>query len=220
VNEINLNTCEVCGSNKRVFKNQITNQYLCDKHREQIIRYGFIKERTRSDLNEIVLYDNYAEIILYNKNHEEIARTLINLEDVEICKQYKWYLKDTGYAVTNVNNNGKRTTKKLHQIIIGDYLDHANKNRLDNRRENLRIASKIENNRNVSIGKNNTSGIIGVKWDKRCNKWSVIICVNYKSIFLGRFENIEDATIARLRAEKEYFKEFAPQKHLFEKYAI
>ena len=44
--------------------------------------------------------------------------------------------------------------------------------------------------------------------------------VNYKKIRLGEYEHIEDALIARLKAEKKYFKEFAPQRHLFAEYGI
>lgn len=60
----------------------------------------------------------------------------------------------------------------------------------------------------------------GVMWSKCCNKWVAQITVNYKNIHLGTFEDKEDAIKRRLKAEKEYFKEYAPQQHLFEKYGI
>ena len=61
---------------------------------------------------------------------------------------------------------------------------------------------------------------MGVNHGKRENKWSARICVDYKTIFLGRYKNIEDAIKVRLKAEKQYYGEFAPQKELFNKYGI
>ena len=68
---------------------------------------------------------------------------------------------------------------------------------------------------------NNKSGIIGVGVDKRSGKWRSYIGINRRHIFLGLFENKEDAIIARLNAEFTYFGlEFAPQRELFVKYNI
>ena len=68
--------------------------------------------------------------------------------------------------------------------------------------------------------KNNTSGITGVSWDKRLQKWSVRLQVNGERIILGNYVNKNDAIKARLEAEKKYFGEFAPQQHLFQEYGI
>jgi hypothetical protein len=71
---------------------------------------------------------------------------------------------------------------------------------------------------NINIQSNNTSGITGVYWNKE--KWNAIIIKNRKRIYLGSFINKDDAIKARLEAEKKYFGEFAPQKHLYEQYGI
>ena len=55
---------------------------------------------------------------------------------------------------------------------------------------------------------------------KRLNKWRARITIDDTPIYLGIFENKDDAIRARLQAEKQYFGEFAPQKHLFELYNI
>ena len=57
-------------------------------------------------------------------------------------------------------------------------------------------------------------------WDKNNNKWMSSIEFNKKYIYLGRFIVKDDAIIARLKAEKKYYGEFAPQRHLFEEYGI
>jgi len=65
---------------------------------------------------------------------------------------------------------------------------------------------------------NNKTGITGVCIEK--GKYRSDITYNKKRIFLGYYNNLEDATVARLKAEKKYFKEFAPQKHLYKEYGI
>lgn len=65
----------------RCDRKPLANGY-CQKHYNQIYKHGHIFNRTLMDLNEIIKHDNYAEIILYNKKCQEIARTKIDLEDV------------------------------------------------------------------------------------------------------------------------------------------
>ena len=109
----------------------------------------------------------------------------------------------------------------MHFILFNDYLyDHKNRNKLDNRRCNLRKCTYTENNQNISLKVNNTSGVTGVTWNQRDKCWQARIGMGYKSKSLGCFSNKDDAIVARLKAEQEYFGEFAPQKHLYEKYGI
>ena len=99
----------------------------------------------------------------------------------------------------------------LHRIIwiltTGEQpntIDHINRNRGDNRWCNLRNVSPQENCYNQSLRSNNKSGIVGVSFDKRRNSWRSTIMVNAVQIFLGRFEDMEDAISARLEAEPIY----------------
>ena len=98
--------------------------------------------------------------------------------------------------------------------------DHVNRNPLDNRRANLRQATDGQNAQNRTLSPLNTSGFTGVSWDKQHNKWVSYIKINKKMKKLGRFSDKEDAIKARLQAEAKYFKEFAPQRHLFKQYGI
>jgi hypothetical protein len=84
-------------------------------------------------------------------------------------------------------------------------VDHFNRNRLDNQKENLRIVNYHINGFNKGKQSNNTSGYVGVSFDKGRNKWESHIKINRKKIHLGRFENIEDAINARLEAEIKYY---------------
>ena len=144
-----------------------------------------------------------------------------DLEDYDKIKDYYWYNR-YGYF-SNETINGKIY---LHKLIMNVselenmVIDHINRQRNDNRKCNLRLATVIQNSYNANIPKDNTSGYIGITWDKSRNKWIAGIKVNYKRINLGRYHDIEDAIKVRLKAEKQYFGEFAPQIHLFEQYGI
>lgn len=82
-------------------------------------------------------------------------------------------------------------------------IDHINGIPTDNRIENLRDVSQQANTRNSAMPKNNKSGIVGVSWDVKSQHWLSGIRVNYKQIFLGRFDNIFDAACARKSAERQ-----------------
>lgn len=109
----------------------------------------------------------------------------------------------------------------MHVYLGYKNCDHHNRNKLDNRSSNLVTCTVRENNRNKSIRSDNTSGVIGVSWNKNKNKWAVRIYPEKTGEkFIGYFTNKEDAIKARLEAEVKYYGEFAPQRHLFEEYGI
>ena len=83
-------------------------------------------------------------------------------------------------------------------------IDHINGNRIDNRLINLREADQLENMKNVCIQKSNTSGFVGVSWNKAKNAWDARIECNKKIYRLGRFKNKEDAIRARKDAEVKH----------------
>lgn len=97
----------------------------------------------------------------------------------------------------------------LHKGRVAKLLDHKNRNSLDDRIENLRIASHSQNKMNIGLRKTNTSGVKGVHWCKRERLWQARITVNYKMSSLGYFVNINDARIAREEGAKRYHGEFA-----------
>lgn len=86
--------------------------------------------------------------------------------------------------------------------------DHINGITLDNRIENLRVCTSAENNRNRRISRNNTSGFLGVSYDKKANKWRAQIEVNGVNKRLGVFDTPEEAYIVYCRAAVHYFGEF------------
>ena len=108
----------------------------------------------------------------------------------------------------------------MHHVLGCKGYDHIDRNPLNNRRNNLRKATIVENAQNHSLRKDNKSGFIGVRFNERIKKWEASIQVDKTSIYVGIFINKDDAIVARLEAEAKYFGEFAPQQHLFEEYGV
>lgn len=129
----------------------------------------------------------------------------------ELLKEKAWY-ENNGYARAG-NKRGY-----MHQFIMwapkGYQIDHINGNKLDNRKENLRVISSKLNKWNQGIRSNNTSGYKGVSWSKNAQKWHAYIKVNYKRIHIGLFDDKEDAAKAYNAAAAEHFGEFARYNNL------
>ena len=134
---------------------------------------------------------------------------IVDDEDFEYLRQFKWHVTDTGYACRKDGRKNKYMHRELMGSPKGLQIDHINGNRLDNRRSNLRVVTVGDNRKNTGIRSDNTSGYKGVSWDKKNSKWKVAIYVNSKYVHLGRFTDIEDAALAYNTAALEYHGEFA-----------
>lgn len=129
-----------------------------------------------------------------------------DLEDYDKIKDFYWYKNDEGYLLAYTKNK----TLRMHKLFVdGRYIDHINSNTSDNRKNNLRTATKSQNGMNRDLQSNNTSGNTGVYWHKKISKWIACITVNREYIYLGSFNNFEDAVKARKEAEDKYFGEFS-----------
>ena len=108
----------------------------------------------------------------------------------------------------------------MHEILGFKNGDHIDRNEFDNRKSNLRHCIQQENSYNKSKRTDNTSGIIGVSWNKNRQKWVSYINAGGKRIPLGYFIDKEEAIKSRLIAEQKYHQAFAPQRDLFSQYGI
>lgn len=79
---------------------------------------------------------------------------------------------------------------------------------LNNRKSNLRICTHQQNCYNVKEYSHNTSGVTGVYFDKKNNKWCAKIKADGKNIWLGRYNTFDEAVKVRKEAEEKYFGEF------------
>jgi hypothetical protein len=104
-----------------------------------------------------------------------------------------------------------RVIYKLHNKINIQHItvDHHDKNPSNNTIENLRIATRSQQSYNRGIPKNNTSGIKGVGWHKKANKWQAYIRKDGKQYFFGYFDDKYEAEKVAIKAREELHKEFA-----------
>jgi len=117
------------------------------------------------------------------------------------------YSKNTVYAFRTDKSYGS-THAYLHHVIAGKKHDHINRNGLDNRRSNLRLATKSQNMANA-VSRGGSSRFKGVLWDKARSKWKAQGKHNYKIYMLGRFDIEEDAARAYDAWAVKAFGEFA-----------
>lgn len=110
-----------------------------------------------------------------------------------------------GYIQTGIRGRyykNHRLIFMMHHGYCPEYVDHINGNKTDNRIENLRPATRNQNQYNRSFQSNNKTGIKGVSWDKSSKKWKARISVDGKDTLLGKFTKIEDAKNAVDEARK------------------
>lgn len=135
-----------------------------------------------------------------------VAELLIDPED-EYLLAYPLWFDPAGYACCLY----QRQKTRLHRVIAnpppGFVVDHINRNKLDNRRMNLRVCTQSENMRNQKRRIDNSSGVVGVWWDTNRRLWSCQITINGKVINLGRFNSRIEASQARQNAELKYWGE-------------
>lgn len=146
--------------------------------------------------------------------------TIVDSIDADLAL-FKWFAASsckTHYAKRSIKKTDSgQTVERLHRVILerilnrplekGEIVDHINRDGLDNRRCNLRLASRADNNRNASVRSDSTSGYKGV--GRNWMKWKASIKYNGQDIYLGSFVDILDAARAYNKAALEYFGEFA-----------
>lgn len=143
---------------------------------------------------------------------------LVDDEDFDYLNQWKWFAAydpspKSYYAVYTQYGKERKINIRMHRVITncpdGYEVDHINGNTLDNRRCNLRICIKRDNQKNKKIYKNNTSGYKGVSWSKANKKWIASIKINGCQKYLGLYSTPEKAHEAYKAAALKYHGEFA-----------
>lgn len=144
------------------------------------------------------------------------AYTIIDDEDYDKVSKFKWYLSRYGYARTSayigtINGKEQRIEYRLHRFLLsapkGKEVDHVNRDKLDNRKHNLRLSTRSQNMANTGLSVDNTTGFRGVSSHK--NAWQASIRFNGKLIYLGRYTSPQKAAKAYNEKAKELFSDFA-----------
>lgn len=136
---------------------------------------------------------------------------ICDLDDFYKIKDFTWWAKYGKwgyYALATIDSKNVRLHRMIMDCPNGMQVDHINGNTLDNRKCNLRIVTNQQNSMNSRKPSTNKSGYKGVYFNKQRRKWVANIKVDYKTIYLGRFNNIDDAIKARKEAEEKYFGEY------------
>jgi len=148
-------------------------------------------------------------IPLHNRDGDVVAYALVDDEDYEWLSQHKWSANPDGYALSRLGTTHGPLVR-MHRLILSckNDVDHINGNRLDNRRQNLRPATRAQNSANQRP-RGGSSKFKGVSWHKKAGKWMAYIMVNYKRVYLGLHVVEEDAARAYDIAAMRLFGEFA-----------
>ena len=144
------------------------------------------------------------------RNRAGLIVAFTKVDDVDFVRvnRFRWYLhKITGYVI-----KGTRKEKtSLHRFLMGSPLnkdvDHINHDRIDNRRKNLRICTRSQNqaNKNHAAGR---SGLKGVIWITQKKKWVARVKKEGKVYHAGFFNDKIEAAVAYNRLAKKLFGKF------------
>lgn len=187
--------CE-CGVEKEISMTALRNgQNSCS-----CSMYDWVEDRIIG--NEYTVDENNIVHVTLRSGEE----MLCDVDDWERMKKYTWRTNLCGYASASINKKQKRFHVEIMGKKDGYVLDHIDRNKLNNQRNNLRFVTQQGNAVNSNLSKNNTSGIKGVGKDRKRKKWYARIMLNGKNIHLGYYDTIEEAAEARRKGEEKYFK--------------
>ncbi len=225
---LNERKCEVCGSTDGVSNYLNQGKLLCRRHQKILREHGDIV-RTVADKNEIRIYQDYLEFDTYDKKGNVNGTYKADLDMKEFIENNKIHKHSRNeYACYKLKGeDGKTKNISFHRYVMGIHLeedkkiivDHISRDKKDNRKKNLRIATHKDNVVNTGMFSTNTSGHKGISWEKRNSKWEVYIHKNNKKISLGLYSDFDTAVKVREIAEIIYFGKNNPNyENLINKY--
>jgi hypothetical protein len=140
----------------------------------------------------------------------------IDIDDLAKVRMYKWRVQRNNsnkhkYATTLIDGKNVLMHRYLLGLSCSKHVDHKNNNGLDNRKANIRVCTRAQNQQNKGKGKNNTSGYCGV-WMEQGNRlkpWRAMIRANGRKYLLGYHQTAQEAALAYDRAAIKLHGEYA-----------
>ena len=155
--------------------------------------------------NYLHIQDSFVQGFYYDYKGCSKGSFIIDKTDFDLIKDYTWSKTNQGYFVCN------KLDITLHDFLVSpqeDYeVDHVNRLRFDNRRVNLKLCTRSENQYNRNIQSNNTSGLIGVNYSKKNKNWRGRL-KNGQIDYCEAFPTKLEAAIYRRKLELEYSRYF------------
>lgn len=190
-----MKTCAVTNCERNYYAKD-----YCEGHYKRATRGKPLDTPFRTDHRPAKVVGDIALIPIGIGSKDGVA--IVDSGESHVDK-HRWSLSGDGYPMTWLN--GKHV--KLHHLIKGKpdkglVTDHVNRDKLDNRKSNLRFVTQKVNVRNGSVLNTNTSGHRGVTWDKRRNKWMAQSAFNGSRQYGGHYSTIEEAVAARVKLEE------------------
>ncbi len=185
---------------------------LCNKHHIRLTRHGTTLSRKKRNANIFEIEGDVCKIYLYNRCHEKVAEAIVDIEDKEYVALRKWILTTLGYVISVTGGTTPPIWLSRYVLRCGQTsldVDHINRDKLDNRKANLRLATRSQNQANTLPKKDSKSGLKGVSWYKKNHKWVAGVRINRKFIYLGAFSDKYNAAKAYDKKAVELFGEFA-----------
>lgn len=160
--------------------------------------------RSKRNTNRICLIDadGTARLPVRVPHGSTVVYALIDAPDADRLSQWSWYLNTLGYVVRGYRSSGKVLTIRLHREVLGltelnrQHVDHINRDKLDNRRSNLRITPRGAGGQNKSNYVGSRSLFRGVHLHKESGKWRARLQVNGRKVSVGLFKTELEAAEA------------------------
>jgi hypothetical protein len=165
---------------------------------------------TQQRIKELLDYDGLTGLLRW-----KVERRCGEFNSVVVCKKgdKAGGLRPDGYLSISIDHKRYQVHRIIWMHVFGEMpakdmdIDHIDGNRSNNAISNLRLANRSQNHQNLRGPKvtNKTSGVLGVYFEKKRNKWRARLNINKKTIDLGFYEHLDDAKKAREAGVKKYF---------------
>lgn len=160
--------------------------------------------------NQRNLHQNRLKELLHYDPDTGLFTWLMNRSQMKCGDEAGTIRQNDGkrYLIISIDGQKYRAHRLAWLYTMGQFpdqlIDHINGNGLDNRWCNLREVDTVNNNRNMRLRSDNSSGIVGVHWSSKDRRWVVQIKTEHQRGYVGQFETLLDAVAARIRAQKEH----------------